>query len=76
MTIYEQTQRERLTTRIVEDIYNPPISKTVMLVDLHGPHRIRGVACAVRVQTPTVPVGPDAVLRAVADVRQSKDRGS
>ena len=76
MTIYEQYQRERLTARIVEDIYHPPISKTVMLVDLRGPHRIRGRACAVRVQRPVVPMAPDAVVRALDVARQTKGRGS
>ena len=76
MTLYEQYQCERLTARIVEDIYEPPISKTVMLVDLRGPHRIRGRACAVRVQRPAVPMAPDVALRASQIVRPSKDRGS
>ena len=76
MTIYEQLQRERLTDRLVEDIYNPPLQKTVMLVDLRP--RVRRVSgrCAVRVQRPTTPIAPDAVLQATETVRQSKDRGS
>ena len=73
--IYEQIQRERLTARIVEDIYNPPIDRTVMLVNLRGPNRLRGHKCAVRVQQLTPMVAPDAVLRGVAAERQSKDRG-
>ena len=76
MTLYEHLQRERITARILEDIYAPPIHKTVMLVDLRGPNRIRGSKCAVRVQKLNTPVAPEAVLHAVAAVRQSKDRGS
>ena len=76
MTLYEQIQRERLTARIVADIYEPPIDKTVMLVDRSGPHRIRGRACAVRVQKPSTPVAPDVVMRATHITQQSKGRGS
>lgn len=76
MTLYEQVQRERLTARIVEDLYNPPIHKTAMLVDLRSHVRRFNGRCAVRVQKPLTPVAPDAVLQAVDSVRQSKDRGS
>ena len=76
MTLYEQIQRERLTARIVEDIYTPPLAKTVMRVDLRGPNRIRGFKCAVRVQKPTHPIGMDAVLRLATVERQTKDRGT
>ena len=77
MTLYEQIQRERLTARIVEDMHNPPIEKTVMLVDLRPRvHRAFG-QCAVRVLHQSTPmVGPDAVLHAVEAVRETKDRGS
>lgn len=76
MTLYEQLQREHLTARIVEDIYNPPIDKTALLVDLRPRVRRFGGRCGVRVQQLRNPVAPDAVLTAVAVVRQSKDRGS
>lgn len=76
MTLYEKYQRHRLTTQIVEDIYNPPIAKTVLLVDLRPRVDRRRGRCAVRVQRPTVPMAPDAVMHAVAAVRQTKDRGS
>ena len=76
MTIYDQLQRERLTARIVEDIYNPPLERTVMLVYLRPRVRRFGGRCAVRVQKPETPMTPEAVLHAVAAVRQSKDRGS
>lgn len=78
MTLYEQIQRARLTARIVEDIYHPPIDRTVMLVDVRPRVRRLGGKCAVRVQRPTLthPMAPDAVLQAVETVRQSKDRGS
>ena len=76
MTLYEQVQRERLADQIVEDIYNPPIHKTVLLVDLRSRARRFGGRCGVRVQKPNTPVSADAVLRASQIVRPSKDRGS
>jgi hypothetical protein len=76
MTLYEQLQRGRLTARIVEDIYSPPIDRTVMLVDLRPRvKRARG-GIAVRVQKPTTPMMPEAVLRSTQSTRPSKDRGS
>ena len=76
MTAYEQLQRERLTERIVEDIFNPPLEKTAMLVDVR-PRVKRGFGqCAVRVQIPRTPMAPEAVRQAVMMGRQSKDRGS
>lgn len=76
MMLYEQMQRERLTNQIVEDIFNPPLEKTVMLVDLRPRVNRAFGKCAVRVQKPRTPIAPEAVRQAVESSRQSKDRGS
>lgn len=75
VSLYEQVQRERLTDRIVDDIYDPPLEKTVMLVDLRPRLRRMGGRCGVRVVPPTA-LTPAAALRATQDVRPSKDWGS
>ena len=75
MTIYDQIQTEQQAAIAALDRIYQPLEYAVPRVSLKGPNRAFGT-CAVRVHEPTPMVAPDAVLHAVAAVRQSKDRGS
>ena len=73
MTLYEQDRAVLARAKAAHDRLCQPLEYAVMRVSLPQPDRRRGM---VRIERPRVPIAPDAVLRAVEDVRQVKDRGS
>ena len=73
MTLYEQHWAEVARAKAALNRLYQPLDYAVMRVSLPQPDRRRGV---VRIWRPRVPIAPDAVLCAVEDARQTKDRGS